>query len=631
MFDVSPENLRLERESAIKFRDLHHESSRANIANYVGDDFQVGFAPELRAHENHSFDHIVHTVPALAYHQPKVKAKSRRPRVHRELSGGLTHAMNRVVADIDFAGRITEIGHDAQFFPISWGLVTLERAPGGRPEAKHTVRPTVDRLSPERVFCDPQAYALQACRFIGHDMIRDHDDMMEETFIDPETGEERHVYNQDVLRAITPDADLHEDTDHMVGAREAANPVPRKQVRFFEIYVPETRKIYTLAVSGESKEYLREPRDFFGPDWGPYIPFTIYYVPDSIYALPPLATTRGLVDELNAHLDQMTDQADQARQFSVVNASNTKAVAAVKNGRNGDILAVPGFDASQVATVTIAGPSPEQMAYVDSLRARLDRKSGITDFQRGNVTGDATLGENQLAAASTDFRRKFMQKQFHRGTQKVLESLAWYLVHSRNVAVPISVPAGPDAMPTPTGAQTADGPGGMQAGMAPMVAPQFRERQPVDSYFFGGIDPEEDFDFADLEITFDVVSMELVSEGVLTARHKEFFAWLAGIAAAIVQTPYLNWPDIVDAYAESMNIQDGRDFVNWQVVEQLIGLGFEGAQAPKTPPGTEGTPSIDVRSLAAGRGGGAAPRPMLEAGPTAPSAPVQPAAQPMAA
>lgn len=592
MLDVSPKNLRQEVEELLRVRDSHTKAMEDVVDQYVGSFYQEGRQPEITSHENHPFEHVVNTIPALVYNNPRVNVKSRRPVVHRELAESLTHGLNRWISDVNLADKLLEIAVDAQF-SFGVALLTLEALPGHEGLIRPPLRPGVHRISWRQFFMDDRGVKP---RILGHQWAGDYDDLMAAKYTDPDTGQERAIYNREVLRRLTPDSHEGRLGEESYYQHERMFRTPRRQVKAFDVWVPERNMIYTMAHDPVADDvgYLREPRPFFGPPWGPYILFGIYPVPDEAYPLPPLAVTAELVDELNAHLDQVMEQADQMRQFVVVNGQNSKAVSAIQVAHNGQVIAIPGFDRTQAEVYTFGAPSKEQLDYSERLRARLDRKSGLTDFQRGNVTGDATATENQLAQAATDFRRKFMQRQFQKQVRQLLTTAAWYMTESRNIVFPIPVPDESDPLADSMAVDPSYTEG---AGRVRYAGTD----QMVDGVFVGGRYPGEDFNFYDLELEIEPMSMELMTEALLQRRITQGLGFVMANAQAIVTTPWINWPEIFDDHFDALNIPDGRKYVNWELVEQLAGVAFQ-AGAPIAAGGTEGTPAPNPRALQAGSG-----------------------------
>ncbi len=601
MLDTSIENLRLEINQAELDRKRMTAKVEELIAGYTGSFYREGVGPEIESHENHAFDLMVNTLPAMSFYNPKVYIKSRRPRVHREIAQSSKHGMNRWISDVNLSEILDEIALDML---IGYGvaLVTLEPLPGYEADDIPPLRPRVSRISPYRFIQDPQALSERETRYKGHRWTRDKEDLMRATRLNPRTGRKEAVFNRELLRSLTEDTSggLGQRDRNLFNTSQPQTQIPRSQVSGYELFVPEDGMIYTMAQEAASDKFgwLRPPRKAFGPPWGPYILFGLYWVPESPWPLSPLNVSAALADELNAHLDQISEQADSARQVTIMQGGEQDAgVQTVKNARNGDVISVPGFDASMIQVITVGGPSVEQMAYADRLRARIDRKTGMPEFIRGNVAG-ATATENTLAQGASDKRSKFMQLRFRRKVKKLLETALWYMTESENVVFPVPI--------------TEDQPDN----------PEFAEfsaggKNEKDGLFIGGHQPGQDFNFFDLELEIEPMSMEYVDQSVLQRRADEVFAWLTQSSQLMVQTPWLNWPLLAEKYFESRNIPDGRRFINWAMVQRMIGLQqFEGSE-PSAAPGTEGTPGPKPINLAAGSG---------TEGRSAPEEPANPAA-----
>lgn len=590
MFDVKADNLFWEATQAIRVREKHTTMSEDLIKQYHGSSWREGCGPDVESHENHAFDMVVNTHPFLIYTNPQVNVESKRPKVQRELAGALKHGLNRWIRDVKFADVVGEVALDTMFdFGVL--LVTLTASPGHENKTTPPLRPNLERISPRKFFIDPQCHGKRKYRFIGHELEKDLEDLKSEKEIDPITGESRHKYDQAVVAKLTADADGTESGRPSELMRSSGGTVvPRNRVRLLEVYVPEHRQIFTLSyqtsADGDRKEgvFVRKPRAYFGPRWGPYILFGIYAIPDQVYPLPPLAITATLVDEINAQIDQVSDQADLAKQLTFVNGANSVLKNAVLTGRNGEVYGIPGFSKDQIETITLNGPSLEQMDYVDRLRQRLDRKSGITEFQRGNVTGDATAAENNLAAHAADIRRKFMQRNFRQDVVLTLETAAWFMCNSDNVVFPLALPS-----------SVLDGEDGDQDDVGEME----------DALFLGGIQPgQEDFNWHDLEITIEPYSMEMVDQEALQKRIQTAFALVLQAAPIMPQINYVNWKSLLDDLFEAINIKDGRKYINFERLEQMIKMRFEAGQ-PMGIPGLDGAAPAPSRQLAK-RGNGPA-------------------------
>lgn len=553
--NLEPQSFRTEIESAIALRKRVTDLSAQRIAQEHGSQYIDGLAPDIEPHENHAHDYRSTILPSIAYYNPSVTLKSRRPIVQAGLVEALQMGTNRWIRDVNLVETLRLIGLD-MLFDFGVALASLKPVPGN-PEAR---RPEITRLSPRRYFCDPQACGYHTRRFEGHLWVRDADDLIAQR-----DARGKRMYDERLIRKLTDEA-ADQVPERARLERLGITITPRRQVVGYEVYVPETNQFLVFGYHNEEGGYLREPRKAFCPPWGPYTLFGVYLVPDQIYPLAPLAVPQSLVEELNAQIDQNTRLADQAGTFHIVNSPNQKLQNVMRRVAPGSIVYLPGFDTSQLAAVTRPGPSREQLDYVDRLRERLDRKSGLTDTQRGEITGKATAYEVATASRSGDKRTRFLQAQFAECSRKVIETAAWYLAYAQTVVFNIPVP------PVPTVGK------GQNAGS--LGGALWREGEElVDGEFVGGIqEGQEDFDWYDLELEIDARSMEMDDDAGSTSMWMNFAQWLAGAAPMMPQTPWVNWPKLVEMTGDRFNVPNASELVNFPLVAQIAGIqGFTGS------------------------------------------------------
>ena len=585
MLDTSPNNLRTEIEAAIKLRRRHTDLSRQLIERYAGSAYREDWEPDTPSHENHEFEYLVNVLPALVSANPRVTIKSRRPVVQRELVEAMKHGMNRWIVDVDLAERLEVPVTDAQF---DFGVVTisLEALPGYDDQDDPPLRPILRRISPRRYFKDPQGGATGG-RYAGHILIRDKDDMLKARNADGTAK-----YDREAVEALaspdSADAIVDDDLYH-----DAEIRVDRNQVVFAEVYIRETGMIHTIgfsSVAGEDGKkggrQLRKPRRFVGHPHGPYHELGFYIVPDQVYPLPPLAATHDLVSEINAHAEQVSRDSDTARNLVLYDITNAGLGDALQNFRNGSVAGIPGFNRNDFAEVQLGGANLNQLDYIQRLRERIDRRSGLTDIMRGNVTGDGTATEAQLAAASANARIKFMQRRVNRFVRGILDAVGWLMYHSDSIVFPIPI-------------ETADNLvfNGFDATAAgqPMFAAQGRQEQ--EAVFYGGVQPgQEEWSYFDLELEIEPYSMEEVNEAVLQKRMETAFAIVAQVAQAIPQMPYVNWPELLDDYFAALNIPDGRKYINFDMLAQFMQMRFSAGQVEPVA-GLDGAAPVDLRGL----------------------------------
>jgi len=589
MLNVEPNNLRMEVENAIHIRKLHTVIFDDLVANYAGKYFREDWDPGRPTIDKHEFEFLVNIVPSVMASNPAVSVKSRRPRVQREVVKAMKHGLNRWIKDTKFKQTVEPSVIDA-VFKFGAMLITMEPMPGYESKETPPLRPALTRISPKRFFMDPTAERPELARFMGHISIRDRDDL-----INAKDFEGKPKYDKAAIEALGgPDDEIASSTlaeyIHDLGVT-----VDRDQVITAEIFVPETQMIYSIGFSSTNDEkkkvgkYLRKPRRYFGHPRGPYILFGFHIVPDQVYPLSPLCVTAEIVEELNAHSDQLRRQADTQRNLVLVDGTNAPLVDAIKNFADGTVASLPNFDRNAFAEVSLGGSSATQLDYVAGLREQVDRQSGLTDIQRGVVTGDATATESKLAAAASSGRVQSMKDKIRDSVIQILENVAYLMFESKNIVFPISQEKSEKMVFNGIGAES---PFSMEG------------EDEEDLLFFGGKqEGQEDFSFWDLELEIEPYSMEQVNEAVLQKRMETAFMLVTKAAPMMMQYPFINWPELFDDYFQQLNISDGRKYVNFEMLMQMLGIKY-GPGALSDIPGIDGSPPVDLASFFS-KGGGA--------------------------
>lgn len=570
MLSDNPVTMSEEVKSAIRLRRMHTNKSKEMIEIYAGSHYREGW--ECRAGDmNHPYELITNQLPSLAYNNPSVRVKSRRPRVQRELAKSMQHGLNRVIADINLVASLQRVALDSFF---DWGvlLTTLEPLPGYEGKRQPPMRPGVKRISPRWYFEDPLG-GINGPRFAGHVIIRDKDDLKRARGVDGKPLYDPRLVEELATDAMDPSGDPQDSTlRHELG-------INRHQVMLYEVWVPERGMIYTiteqgLKSTGGKPAFLREPRKAFCPPWGPYTKFGMMDVPDELYPLSPLVATAAQVNELNDHRAQLRRQADLAKKLIFVDGKNQTLVNSIVTYADGSIVSMNNFDPNAFAEVELTGPSPHMTAYVEQMKGELDQTSGLTQSRRGQVTG-ATATEIAEASQGQDARLRFMQQRFRRSVIQVLKSIAWFMYHAESVVFPVP-------------RQRAD-----------EMLGQFQqeEENEQDGLFLGGVQAgQEDFSFDDLELEIEPYSMEIVDQATLQRRMQEVFQVLTAALPLMLQFPFANWPQILDDYFESVNIPDGRKYIDWPKLEEMIQAQFQAGPVQQIP-GLDGAPAPDLESL----------------------------------
>lgn len=550
MLDISPENLLREVQEACKHREKHTRPARELVRAYATNAYRDDWAdPNLKNHENFLYEWVTNTIPNIVDQNPRVcvEAADGEDEMYEALEDGL----NGLIEASDLAHTLTEIAVDMQFC-FGVGMCTLETTPGGSAGTEAfsdddagplpidnsslpSVRPRFHRIDPDLFFMDPLAGSWRRPRFVGHIWIEDRENLKNAK---DKIG--RPIFNQDAIDQLSSEgveATFKRISDIETGVNHRPD---RNQVVGYEVYVPETGLIYTLSYhnigGANSAKYLREPRKYVGPATGPYVIFGSQTVPGQVYPLSPLQATRDLWDELNAHAEQASRDAQTAKKLVVVDGRQVGDP--IRRAESGSVVTIPGF-ANSMEQVDLGGVNPSTLEYMGVLRERLDRLVGLTDTVRGNITG-ATAEEISVAQRNRNLRVRMMQNSFRRSVVQLVTVAAWHMW------------------------------------FLPEVRFEFRKKLgeeggSVGATFQGGVENEKDaLKFDGVQIRIQPYSMEYVDEAVKQRRIQEAGALAVQTMQAAFQNPALNARELLNDIFESMNIRGAGDrYINWQVFEEM--------------------------------------------------------------
>ena len=552
MLDVTPQNLYLEIEAAETLRDSYLESFDDIVDRFTGEAYQEGHG--ISVPENHVYEYLSLTVPKLIYDNPRVHVSTRRPVTQRGVAEAIEHGINRWIRDTRVRDVLERVAYDML---IAYGVILTSESPqpGHSPsDANAPHWPMCYRIPPQRFFMDPIAGDLSEARFIGPKWVRDKSDLIENAEFDD-------TWNKEALESLSENTGI----DSLERNRDE---VPdRHEIVGYEIWVPEigmptiddndlgfNGTIYTVGVSapdenGKKKsDFIREPRNFYGPRHGPYSLFGVYNVPGRPYPLSPIVATLGQMDDLNAHVQSATTSAAMYKRLVFVDARNKKLIQDIKSQPDNFVVPVEGLSGDSVVPAEFGGITRQQIDYISMARDRLDRNSGMHDAQRGVITGDATATEVQVAESAGSLRFAYIRRQFQEATRKTMNNAAWYMYHDNRVVFPLGAEAAEEM--------------GMQ-----------------EPYFVGGI-PEQisGAKFTDVELEIDTYSMVRSDESLLQRRALEAYNVITQSAQLMVNTPYIDWSGMLSKVGDAMNIPELGELIDIEQLQEMVRAAQEQQQ-----------------------------------------------------
>lgn len=606
MIPRDPERLFPLLEASEAQRKKHRESVAAMIARYHGPWFK-GTGPALEDEydpANGAYQYISLMLSMLCWDNPRFTAKSKKP--DGEIwAEAMRHAMDRIAVDTD-AQEADEAATVDFLFSYGVLLTEMEPSPDQDPTEKDPrKRPVVNRLDPERFGLDPLCTNFRDSRIMFHTWVRDRDELLEHAREHPEEG-----WDVEALRHMSGDVGTEK-----LGRDKDDNAPQRDEIVGNQIWVPEWETPKAAAIKGKDRfkfngtlvdvacaartswtgraiytgsKFIRRPRPFYGPAWGPYAMLGAYKVPGSPYPLGPLTATEGQSRELNAHKRAGLDSARNRKRILLGSDKDSTLVDTVLDTRDGEaaVVKMDNLDRN-LREVEIGGMTEEQRLAILGLASDFDNALGMSDAKRGEVTGIGTATENAIADAAGNQRISWIKKRKRKGQMDAWRTAAWYVWNTEGVSVP---------MPAEFAQQT-----GMQ---------DFKGGEPSDGQDFITIKP--DITFEDLELEMEALSTERMDEGVAQARAMQIFNLAAQSMPVVGMFPMADWKQAFDAVGDAMNIPDLGTKLG---VERVQAAAMQGqlpqqqADAAAAKPKMSGDSAAPKPAKSMARPGGAVNRP----------------------
>jgi hypothetical protein len=559
--DPTDQELHDEIRAGVRLRSRITKSGLRLREMFVGDRWQqtTNEAVEDPVRYNHVYEYVVNMVASMVYSNPRVDCTS--DGVNTPASEADQAGLNSLFPLIRFSETLSLLAMD-QMFDFSVACVILEPTPELAMQSDPLtgqeyvpLRPTLVRIPPSRFVQDAHWMGIGEPAFQGHLLIKHIDELKAE--VDEEGNP---VFMPDVLDSIVSDKSAETEAEILGGCHLEA--VDRKEVAFWEVYLPAQRKIYTISINGK---FIREPREYRGSGRGPYIIGGIHAVPDSLYPLSPLAPTAALVEELNLAADKLSSEIGTAKSIGIMDgAIGSVHQKAIRDAQTGTVVTVPGFSKGMVEMLQFGGPNPITAQYIADLLARLDRTSGVSDVVRGQTGGGKTATEVATADKHSDIRSKSIHVKFKMFVVDILDRMVELMHDSPHVCFPV----------------TTDDESGNK----------------VSRLFIGGPLPGED-EQGRPSVTIEPYSMEYVPEGLQQKRVQDAFLMIQSAAPMIPQMPWVKWRNLLDDAFRASNIPNGSSrYIDFDMLTQVVGMAATQPtkpgddNAPNQAPGMMGTP-----------------------------------------
>lgn len=573
--DLSATNMLAEITAARRLVASVVKPTDALVRAFHGQFYRNGIQPDDPVPENHAFEWLSLVTPKIIYDNPTVTVSSRRSGISRNLTKGFEHALNRWSRDVELWRTLQLIWYDMAF---SFGVSRMAFSPiPGYPgyQGMKPMRPMVYRVDPGRFFADHKQTAFSSCRFKGHTLQRDKDDLLK-----------AEGFNKKAIEDVAADAglDMLRPPDVADGNPDLAGP-SRKEIVLYEVWVPEKQltddpgyhgAIYTLATAVNPEadrqaepQWVREPRPFYGPDTGPYEVWGCYDVPGQLFPLSPLAAVQDQVAELNSHATAAARAAANYKRGVAYDPANPEAGKQAKTFKHGEVFAVPGLSNGSMQQIELGGPVKDMNDFVQILRERVDRVTGLGEVQRGNASSGSSATAVMEAANAHNDRLALIQSRFKERTARVLRSAGWYIWHSEFSIFPLGEEAISDLAPRPK-TLPPESKADELAQLHGLPVEEVREalRWEPDLRWYGGI---EETNYDDVMLEIEAYSMVRVDNAILQKRAMDMMEFLIQAAPLIPNSPYIDWQRVFEMFGEPMNIKGLGDIINLDTLSQQAG------------------------------------------------------------
>lgn len=527
-YDPTTAQLWTEIQEAEKYRDDRLTGVNRLIREYVGrwyagnNDLWMSGASTMDDGEANpepfSYSFISNMLPGLIYDNPSVVVKARRVVGHRLVSQAMQSGLRSWIEDIQYKKEAERVILDMLFFQG----VMMHYIEDDTRWSDGAVRPNICRVDFKKFAMDPLGSCPEDAEYMFHEYYADLDDLMADPAALPE--------------AIAKLQASYSDSDTKDAFKKPDRALfKRNQVCIYSVWMRRENVIRVIA-KGSTAIELYEKRPWYGPEWGPYQVFQAYPVPSQVYPLSPLIAVQDQIIDMNTHARSASRSAAGRKTIFIVDGTISNLPDDIKDAKDREVIAVPGFQANQIQQIELGGVSREQYEYMNFLRQRLDRHSGLTENQRGNTGSADTATEATIASDALSNRTEYLKSRVRTACGNSLKTIGWFLFHTTGIIIPVS---------------TRDPMTGMEG----------------EGLFFGGPIPGQDTGkWEDYSLKIEPLSIQRVSEQVIQRRAMDFANFILQTAPLIPQLPFLRWQQLYQMVGESMNQDDADSFIIWEML-----------------------------------------------------------------
>jgi len=584
--DAEAMMIRIRRDETWRDKGLTHFDEA--VQRYFGPAYEPGTVTDGR-HDpyNAAFGLISNTLPSLAFARPRVHVKSGRRGPYGFVAKAEHHFINRWIVDTKFHKHLEAVGTDYLF---NWSMtgVMMEPRPGFLMHGNPVWWPQLFRIPQRQCGFDHTATSWETKRHSWHMTIEEMEVMRDMAKADAELPPaDREGWDLDAIEHLAIGEGVNKARPELEGDADGDVAEPISYYTFWDpsgkIDEENTEEkgyfgtLTTVAWNTEGDAVFLKPEvDYFGPRRGPHNLYGTYTVPNRPWPLSALVATWDQQRELNDIANANNASARKYKRLAL--ADDPDLVRLIKSGQHDYAFYHEGLDKDRVMELTIGGLDRQMQEQEFRLSNVLDENLGITDTQRGQLSGDATATEAAIASASAGTRQGYTQKKFIDGMVEDLMGILHFGLKDDRIYAMLGGEAAQDL--------------GMQ--------------NPV--YRGGGNEPLEDF-----ELTVDVKSLAYNSPEQDKQEAFEEIEYVARLSEMAYAYPHLIMPELIELTSERAGFPDVARVFDHKVIQDMRELHAQQAlqepQETSAPEARVGKSSGPTRLLIGG-GGAAAPKSM---------------------
>jgi hypothetical protein len=260
------------------------------------------------------------------------------------------------------------------------------------------------------------------------------------------------------------------------------------------------------------------------------------------------------VEDLNKIVAASNEAIRKYKRLIIMDETSPDLAQKVKSPDN-YVVTAKGFKKEMVIDLESGGITSQHKDQIRDALERVDRNTGISQVQRGNLQKGLTATEVAVADAASSEALAFVKQEFTDATVQVLNSAAWFMYNEDRVEFPLGEEAADDL------------------GMG-------------EPWFKGGMGGETSFD--DLELEIEPMSMERMNEALMRTNYMEQMQMIMEAGPAVLAAPFFDWKAIFERGGDALNDPMMGDIFNAPLAAKLTGMQMAQSMSPQPAPGGGG-------------------------------------------